>query len=113
MLSGVHCPLSGIASTGCLSGDIYPQTASPLRDFKELKNEVPVLLVHKCCQCVQEHSLPLPESNLKAPVKSSDALCTFLPHLHLHVCAADRGAEKGRSSNITITGSCMSFSLLP
>ena len=42
------------------------------RDFKELKNEVPVLLVHKCCQCVQEHSLPQPESNLKAPVKSSD-----------------------------------------
>lgn len=83
------------------------------RDFKELKNEVPVLLVHKRCQCVQEHSLPQPESNLKAPVKSSDALCTFLPHLHLRVCAADRGAEKGRSSNITVTGSCRSSSLLP
>ena len=113
VLSGVHYPLGGTASTGCLSGDIYPWTASPLRDFKELKNEVPVLLVHKCCQCVQEHSLPQPESNLKAPVKSSDGLCTFLPHLHLHVCAADRGAEKGRSTNITMTGSCMSSSLLP
>ena len=68
------------------------------RDFKELKNEMLVLLVHKRCQCVQEHSLPQPESNLKASVKSSDALCTFLPHLHLRVCAADRGAEKEHTS---------------
>lgn len=53
------------------------------RDFKELKNEVPVLFVHKCHQCVLEHSLPQSESNLQALAKCLDALCTFLPHLHL------------------------------
>lgn len=72
------------------------------RDFKELKNEVPVLFVHKFRRCVLEHSLPQSESNLQAPAESLDALCTFLPHLHLCGCAADRGAEKGRSSNITM-----------
>lgn len=63
------------------------------RDFKELKNEVPALFVHKCHQCVLEHSLPQSESNLQAPAKSLDALCTFLPHLRLRGCAADRSRE--------------------
>ena len=82
------------------------------RDFKELKNEVPVLFVHKCHQCVLEHSLPQSESNLQAR-QNLWMPCVPSSHTFAFVAVLQTGAEKGRSSNIMMTGSCRSSSLLP
>ena len=129
VLSGVHCPLSGVASMGRLSGDTYPWTASPFakspagarehgqwmlweRTLKSWRMRcLPYLSINVTSVCWSTACLNLsptcrPQQNLWMP-------CVPSSHTFAFVAVLQTGAEKGRSSNIMMTGSCRSSSLLP